>query len=146
MDWLDRPSKELWESRQRWFEEIGESYQGEGSYFVSEQACALIGEVQTVLCAGAWLAVIVLAMAVVDSQLREFTPGFTGNTKRLLMDAQANPKLQQLRERRNAIIHLDTESPAITVDQQWINRNELEQEAKQAVELMFEAFYSDPGT
>lgn len=85
-------------------------------------------------------------MAVVDSQLREFTPGFMGSTKRLLMDAQVNPKLQQLRERRNAIIHLDAESPAITVDQQWTNRKELEQEAKQAVELMFEAFYSDPGT
>ena len=146
MDWLEHPSDEMWESRQRWFEEVGESYQGEGSYFVSEQACALIGEVQTAFCAGAWLAVIVLAMAVVDSQLREFTPGFTGSTKRLLMDAQVNPKLQQLRERRNAIIHLDAESPAITVDQQWTNRKELEQEAKQAVELMFEAFYSDPGT
>jgi len=146
MDWLEHPSKESWESRQRWFEGQGESYQGEGSYFVSEQACALIGEVQTAFCAGAWLAVIVLAMAVVDSQLREFTPGFAGSTKRLLMDAQVNPKLQRLRERRNAIINLDAENPAITVDQQWTNRKELEQEAKQAVELMFEAFYSDPGT
>ena len=145
-DWLECPTKEKWESRRLWFEEIGESYQGEGSYFVSEQACALIGEVQTAFCAGAWLAVIVLAMSVVDSQLREFTPGFEGSTKRLLMDAQVNPKLQQLRERRNAIIHLDAENPAITVDQQWTNRKELEQEAKQAVELMFEAFYSDPGT
>lgn len=146
MDWLEHPNRKSWESRQRWFEEKGESYQGVGSYFVSEQACALIGEVQTAFCAGAWLAVIVLAMSVVDSQLREFTSGFTGSTKRLLMDAQVNPKLQQLRERRNAIIHLDTENPAITVDQQWTNRKELEQEAKQAVELMFEAFYSDPGT
>jgi len=147
MDWLEHPSDEVWESRQHWFEEVGESYQGEGSYFVSEQACALIGEVQTAFCAGAWLAVIMLAMAVVDSQLREFTPGFAGSTKRLLMDAQVNPKLQQLRKRRNAIIHfVDAESPAITVDQQWTNRKELEQDAKQAVELMFEAFYSDPGT
>jgi hypothetical protein len=146
MNWLEHPNNEIWESRQRWFEEIGEHYQGEGSYFVSEQACALIGEVQTAFCAGAWLAVIVLAMAVVDSQLREFAPGFEGSTKRLLNNAQANPKLQQLRERRNTIIHLDPENPAITVDQQWVNREELEQEARQAVELMFEAFYLDPGT
>ncbi|MCJ7426756.1 MAG: hypothetical protein MUO17_06505 [Dehalococcoidales bacterium] len=146
MNWLEYPNKELWESRQRWFEERGEYYQGEGSYFVSEQACALIGEVQTAFCAGAWIAVIVLTMAVVDSQLREFAPGFAGSTKRLLADAKANPKLQQLRERRNAIIHIDPLNPAITVDQQWVNRKELEQEARQTVELMFEAFYLDPGT
>ena len=98
-------------------EELGELYQGEGSYFVSEQACALIGEVQMAFCAGAWLAVIVLAIAVVDSQLREFTPGFEGSTKRLLMDAQVNPKLQQLRERRNAIFTL---MPRIRL-LRWIN-------------------------
>ena len=47
---------------------------------------------------------------------------------------------------RLAAEHLDPENPAITVDQQWDNRKELEQEARQAVELMFEAFYLDPGT
>ena len=67
------------------------------------------------------------------------------STKRLLNNARANPKLQQLRERINAIIHLDPENPAITVDQQWANRNELEQDARHVVELMFEAFYFDPG-
>ena len=77
-DFLEYPSKELWESRERLFEEVSESYAGKGAYIVSEQACALIGEVQTAFCAGAWVAVIVLAMAVVDAQLRETElPGFT---------------------------------------------------------------------
>lgn len=145
MDWLEHPSRELWELRQRWFEEQSESYAGEGAYITSEQACALIGEVQTAFCAGAWLAVIVLAMAVVDAQLRETElPGFMGSTRQLLIDAETNPDLQRLRERRNAIIHLDPEKPAITVDQQWGNREELEQEARQAVKLMFGAFYIGP--
>ncbi|MFC2041167.1 hypothetical protein ACFLTY_02460 [Chloroflexota bacterium] len=144
-DWLEHPSKELWELRQRWFEELNESCAGEGAYIVSEQACALIGEVQTAFCAGAWVAVIVLALAVVDAQLREIElPEFIGSTKQLLLDAEANPKLHRLRERRNAIIHLDPENPAITVDQQWGNREELEEEARQAVKLMFEAFYIGP--
>ena len=143
--YLERPSTELWEARERWFEELAESLAGEGSYIVSEQACALIGEAQTCFCAGAWIAVLVLAMAVVDAQLRETElPGFAGSTKRLLNVAQANPELQRLRERRNAIIHLDPEDPAITVDQQWANRTELEQEAREAVKLMFEAFYIGP--
>ena len=145
MEWLEYPGKELWETRRRWFEEIGESYEGRGTYIVSDQACALIGEVQTAFCAGAWVAVIVLAMAVIDAQLRETeVPGFTGNTRQLLIAADANPDLQRLRERRNVITHIDPENPALTVDQQWANRTELEQEARQAIKLMFEAFYIGP--
>jgi len=143
--WLEQPSAELWEARRQWFEELDESLAGDGSYLVSEQACALIGEVETAFCAGAWVAVLVLALAVVDAQLRETElPGFTGNIRQLLDAAEANPELQRLRERRNAIIHIDPENPAITVDQQWKNRTELEQEARQAVRLMFEAFYIGP--
>jgi len=143
--WLEQPSAELREARRQWFDELGESLASEGSYMVSEQACALIGEVQTCFCAGAWVAVLVLAMVTVDAQLRETElPGFTGNTRQLLDAAQANPELQRLRERRNAIIHLDPGNPAITVDQQWANRDQLEQEARQAVRLMFEAFYIGP--
>jgi hypothetical protein len=145
MNWLDYPSEELWESRRRWFEEMSESYSGEGAYFVSEQACALIGEVQIAFCAGAWIAVIVLAMAVVDAQLRETeVPEFIGNTRQLLIAAEANPELQCLRQRRNAIIHLDPDRPAITVEQQWGNHKELEREAREAIKLMFEAFYIGP--
>ena len=147
MNWLGQPSAELWKERELWFEELAESLADGGSYIVSEQACALIGEVQTAFCAGAWVAVLVLAMAVVDAQLRETElPGFQGNTKRLLNDVEANPELQQLRKRRNAIIHINPDNPAITVDQQWTNRSELEQEARKAVQLMFEAFYISPGT
>lgn len=147
MNWFEIPDQEIWEQRQRWFEKLGDSIQGEGSYLVSEQACALIGEARTCFCAGAWIAVIVLVIAVVDAQLRETElPGFRGNTQRLFNDVQANPKLQRLRQRRNAIIHISTDSPAITVDQQWANQKELEQEAKEAIELMFEAFYMSPGT
>ena len=145
VNWLDYPSEELWKSRRCWFEELNESYAGKGAYFVSEQACALIGEVQTAFCAGAWIAVIVLAMAVVDAQFRETEiPDFTGNTRQLLIAAEANPELQRLRQRRNAITHLDPERPAITVDQQWSNHEELEREAREAIKLMLEAFYIGP--
>jgi hypothetical protein len=103
--------------------------------------------VQNAFCAGAWVAVIVLALAVVDAQLREIeAPGFDGSTKKLLEELGMNQDLQKLRKRRNAIIHIDIENPAITVDQQWLNRDELEKEARIAIKLMFEAFYVSPGT
>lgn len=145
MDFLEYPNKGHWESRLRWFEELAESSGGDAAYIVSEQASALLGEVQTAFCAGAWVAVIVLAMAVVDAQLRETElPGFKGNTRELLAAVDANPDLQRLRERRNALVHINPENPAITVDQQWANRSILEQEARQAIKLMFEAFYMGP--
>ncbi len=145
MQWLECPDRGEWESRRKWFDELGESYAGEGSYLASEQACALVGEVETAFCAGAWVAVVVLAMAVVDAQLMETeVPGFAGNTSQLLDYLGANSDLHKLRKRRNALIHVDFDNPAITVDQQWANQSELNGEAKEAVALMFEAFYSNP--
>lgn len=147
MDHLDHPSLEQWEQRRLWFEGVEEQSRGDGSYLVSEQACALTAEVQAAFCAGAWLAVIVLSMAVVDAALRETeVPGFKGNTKNLINDAGANPELQELRVRRNSLIHVSPSSPAITVDQMWGQRSELEDEARKAVMLMFEAFYIGPWT
>jgi hypothetical protein len=148
MEHLEHPTLQIWEERKAWFESINEQAQGQGgSFFLSEQACALTADVQVTFCAGAWTAVIILAMAVVDAALRETEmPGFTGNTQRLLAEAGANPQLQALRCRRNALVHLDPERPAITVEQQWFNRDQLEAEARLAVQLMFEAFYLSPGT
>ncbi len=147
MDHLEHPPFELWESRRQWFEATENQEMGEGSYLVSEQACALSADVQAAFCAGAWVAVIVLAMAVTDAALRETElPGHTGSTKDLLDDAGANPNLQQLRRRRNALVHVNPDHPAITVDQKWSDRRQLESEAREAIQLMFEAFFIGPWT
>ena len=102
---------------------MNDEVSGEGNYLVSEQALALMAEVQSTFCAGAWIAVIILAITVADAHLRETeAPGFAGNMKRLIETAGANPHLQQLRLRRNALIHLSPDNPTITVDQQWDSR------------------------
>lgn len=146
MDHLECPSPEAWNARRDWFEQIEQGYESAG-YLVSEQACALTADVQAVFCAGAWASVIILAMAVVDAQLRETElPGFRGTTKALLNKANANPKLDQLRRKRNALIHVDPDNPALTVDQQWFERSQLESQAREAVTLMFEAFFMSPWT
>lgn len=79
MDHLDRPSKTIWESRRLWFEFKAES-PGVGGYLLSEQACALVAELQSAFCAGAWIAVIVLAAAAIDAHLRD-ADGAKGNAK-----------------------------------------------------------------
>lgn len=105
-----------------------------------------MAEVQSCYCAGAWVAVIVLAYTVLDAQLLETEiPGFKGNSKELLESAGFGEEYQKLRLRRNRIMHLRPEGPAITVDQQWGARPELEEEAENAVRLMLAAFFSNPG-
>jgi len=148
MKHLDWPSFEEWEERRCWFENKNEEFMGEGmvGYSVSEQACALIAEVQSVFCAGAWIAVIILVVSVIDAQLRETeTPDFMGSTKELIkIVAHNDSRLQRLRKRRNSLVHVNIENPAITVDEQWEDRKKLEKDASEAIELMFEAFFSNP--
>lgn len=147
MDHLEHPSLELWIDRRAFFEAVEARMRGDGSYLVSEQACALTADVQAAFCAGAWVAVQVLALAVVDASLRETeAPGFTGNTAAIIDECSASPRLHDVRRRRNRLVHLDPVNPAITVDQQWADRATLEAQAREAVELMFEAFYHSPGT
>jgi len=145
MGHLECPRKELWAERQAWFEKVEEEMRGEAGYMVSEQACALTADVQAVFCAGAWVAVIVLAVAVVDAALRETeVPNYKGSRKNLIDVAGANSKLQEMRKRGNAFLHVNPDNPAITVDHQWFERDRLEKEGKQSVRLMFEAFYIAP--
>lgn len=145
MEHLEPPSEKLWNQRRDWFENQVTEYEEHASYLVSEQACALMAEVQSCYCAGAWVAVIVLAYTVLDAQLVETeAPGFKGNSKELLECLGFGEDYQKLRIRRNRIIHLRPEDPAITVDQQWGARPELEAEAENAIRLMLAAFFSNP--
>jgi hypothetical protein len=72
-----------------------------------------------------------------------FIVAFAGNAKRVIDEAGADPQLHTLRMRRNALIHSDLDSPAVTVDQQWSIRGRLEEDARLAVELVFRVFYAN---
>jgi len=139
---LEHPSIEIWEVRRRWFEQKAEP-PNDGGYLVSEQACALVADLQSVFCAGAWIAVIVLAAAAIDAHLHD-AECCTGNAKCAIDEAGADPQLHKLRKRRNALIHSSPDSPAITVDQQWSERQRLEDDARLAVDLVFRVFYAKP--
>ncbi len=139
---LEHPSKEKWEVRRRWFEQKAKQ-PDDGGYLVSEQACALIADLQCVFCAGAWLTVLVLAAAIIDAHLRDIE-GCTGNARNVIDQAGADPQLHQLRNHRNALIHSKIDNPAITVDQQWSERVRLENDARLAVILVFRIFYTNP--
>lgn len=147
MEHLEPPERELWESRREWFEGFIFKYEERGSHFVGEQASALISDVQCCFCAGAWISVIVLTFTVIEANLSEITPS-SHKTRAvdLLKLYGLDARFDQLRRRRNKLVHATGNAPAVTIDDQWGKRETLEFEAKNAVQLMFEAFYLDVGT
>jgi hypothetical protein len=145
MEHIEHPLQEVWEERREWFECLAEPKNG--GYLLGEQSTALVGDIQSVFCAGAWVAVVILAAAVVDGHLREAEfPDAQGNAQKLIDQAGGDPRLHSLRKRRNALVHVNPTNAAITVGQQYTDRNQLEHEARSAVRLMFEVIYAFPST
>lgn len=145
MEHLEYPSAQVWEQRRVWFELAEAESRGEGSYLLSEQACALCAEIQAVFCAGAWVSVVVLSVAVVEAHLREVElPTHRGSLADLIEASGSNRELHRLRRRRNALVHANPNAAVISVEQQWGDREQLEQEARDAVRVMFSALYSSP--
>src|SRR3546814_20890836 len=85
MEQLERSPEELWDERRLWFEEQEARHARVGARAPSEQACALMIDLQAVFCAGAWAAVVILACAVTEAQggsRRESLPGVTDREDR----------------------------------------------------------------
>jgi hypothetical protein len=130
MEQLDLPGDEVWSERRFWFEDLESEAGRSGAPSPSEQACALMIDLQAVYCAGAFSAVVILASAIVEAQ-----GGADPVTPEL---RRARRWLQDL---RNRLVHEDREQPVITVEDHWLRRNEWQAVARRAILLAFGAFY-----
>jgi hypothetical protein len=131
MEQLDYPDLATWEERRRWFEALeAERARGGAASRLSEQACALMVDLQATFCAGAWATTVILAATIVDSQGRFHHP-----------DPDLQGELAWLRLTRNALVHEDPREPAITIEDQWINRRAWELDARRAVQTAMAALY-----
>jgi len=135
MEHLDRPDETLWDERRLWFEAQEATRSHGGAPAPSEQACALMIELQAVFCAGAWAAAVILASAIVESQ--EAAVGWD----------RGGPNFEDLgwlRDLRNRLLHEDPRDPALTIDDQWTARKTWERHARRAVEIALAALYPGP--
>jgi hypothetical protein len=90
-------------------------------------------ELQSVFCAGAWAATIILAATIADSQklwAREEVP------------ESMRQELTWLRGQRNALLHENPQEPAFTIEDHWMHRRRWESSARRAVELAVAAIYA----
>ena len=131
MDHLESPDPLVWDERRLWFERRQTAASVEGAGKLSEQATALLIDLQACFCAGAWVAVVILAATVVDTQVE-------ASKQRRAAPAE---DLRWLRALRNRLVHEDRANPALTIEAQWTERREWERAAKRAVELVSAVFY-----
>jgi hypothetical protein len=136
MDQLDPPDEETWQARRGWFESHQEAHAAAGASSPSEQTCALMIDLQAVFCAGAWAAAIILAAAIVEGQARE-----KGAWRRAETSQPRDREAVWLHRLRNRLLHEDKARPVLTVEAQWFQRRQWEDQAKRAIELAFAALY-----
>ena len=135
MDQLERPEEAIWDARRLWFEAREGSSAKAGAPAPSEQACALMIDLQAAFCAGAFSAAIILAAAIVDAQA---TPGASRDAGVPGLDRKT---LRWLRGLRNRLVHEDPANPALTIEDHWMKRDIWERRARRAVETAFAALY-----
>ncbi len=138
MEQLERPEEAIWDTRRIWFEAREADRARAGAPAPSEQACALMIDLQAAYCAGAFSAAIILAAAIVDAQV---TPGAPRDAGVPGLDRKT---LRWLRGLRNRLTHEDPANPALTIEDHWMKRDVWEGRARRAVEAAFAALY--PGS
>ncbi|MFC5295112.1 hypothetical protein [Bosea minatitlanensis] len=86
MDQIEYPNSATWEARRAWFDAEFDTERRGGAYVVGEHATALLVDLQSVFCAGAFISAIILSCTIVDAHLREAEIGeeFDGACRRPL--------------------------------------------------------------
>jgi hypothetical protein len=144
MDLLAHVSVELWEERCNWLSAIAQAASNpHASYEVSEQATLLTYDVHRAFCAGAWVSVLVLCHAAIDSTIRDVETGdYVSNSKKLF---GGEADLEWLRKIRNRLVHVSGAGDSKLGDFD-IYHDSIEADARRAIELLFRVIYRFPGT
>lgn len=148
MEQLEHPDYKIWEQRKEWIEKELESKQHPmASYLISDQATALMVDLQSCYCVGAFLSVIILSVSIIDAQLRETEAGDNKiGTAKLLDDYFTGEDIYWLRRLRNQYVHIDINNPALSIDDQYANRNQMESDARRAIQIVIHSLFQSPGT
>lgn len=129
---VERPDEVTWEDRRHWLAGEEQRLARAGAQQrLSEQATALMVDLQRCYCAGAWAATVILAGAIVDAQT--LYAGFPA-------DALAEERAW-LRGLRNRLMHEDRQRPALTLEDQWLKGPEWQRDARRATRLALAALY-----
>lgn len=137
---------DIWKKRDEWIDKELQDAEV-GSYLVSEHSTALFFDMRRAYCAGAWISVVVMAIAVMDSHFRETESGDNKiGTAKLLQEFYQSAEIEELRKLRNRYVHMNLDQPFLEMDTWFKNQNQLEEAATNAMLITIKAFFLNPGT
>ena len=127
------PRVEDWGARKEQFRKIESCHLGQHDWNPHPQTETMILELEHLFCAGAWLSVLVIAQAVVETSLAAFNR--KGKNALEFLDSYGlKENAEWLKSRRNPLLHRhSTQDAAITLERQLNFRESLRIDAKKAV-------------
>jgi hypothetical protein len=132
---LDPPNSRLWADRLAWFDRQLRPVDADRPVSVGAQSEALLHECRRAFASAGWVTVVILAQAVIDSELSEqLADGVSDGVQ--LNDVRFGRDFVWLRERRNRYLHNDGPGPAITAHDLLEDAPRLEREARKAIGLL----------
>jgi hypothetical protein len=147
MDLFEPTPKDIWEKRSNWITKELDAAETGLSYLASEHSIALFYDIQRAYCAGAWISVVVMTVASVDSHFRETEYGDNKiGTAKLLKECFDNEEIEWLRKLRNKYVHMNLDESFLGIDTWFNNQEQLEGDATKAMSVAIKAFYLNPGT
>ncbi|ULQ52165.1 hypothetical protein [Flavihumibacter fluvii] len=148
MEQLEYPDFKIWSERKQWFEnELDKKQHPLANYLISDQASALLVELQACFCLGAFISAIIISVSIIDAQLRE-TESLDNkiNTAELLKRFYSGNEIDWLRKLRNRYVHVNITQQSLSIDDQYNSRELMENNAKKSVNMVFQALFQSPGT
>lgn len=130
MDTLKLPDAAVWHTRSAWFWRAHDLNAGPQALDLDARMGLLLGEIETVFCAGAWAAVVILAWTLVEAEQR-------AQARRAEIrgeEPRPEPEVDWLREQRNALAHVGTDDMP--------DEKALETMAQGAVRVMFKTLFA----
>lgn len=128
------PIPATWNARREQFRRMENMAFGRLGMDSHGQIDPLILELEHVYCAGAWVAVVVLAFAIVEVYMHSRGLGKKPDWPGYLVKYRIADQAEWLRKRRNALMHMQSaRSPSLTIHAQFNTREELYRDAKKAV-------------
>jgi hypothetical protein len=141
------PIPAVWNSRQEQFRRFESMAFGEHGASIHPQVEPLIYELEHSYCAGAWLAALVLAHALVEIFLNSHIPGSKKNWSTFLAPHGLATEIEWLCERRNALLHMKHKTKAsVDLDHVLFDRDLLYKDAKRAVSCALRVVFIETRT
>ncbi len=131
---LSPPDPKLWQSRAEWFWRAHDMNAGPHALETGPRASLLLAELETVFCAGAWAATIIVAWALVEAEQRAAARALAMRGE----EPRPEPDADWLRERRNALVHVAADQGADQVPDEAA----LEATAQGAVRVAFKTLFA----